>query len=132
MTHKGWGYNIEEAISPYNPLLPIRKCHGQNEDGTLHHLKYNKVRLRTLCARAGSKGGLPRRELRIPRRGLLHGKSKGIFCRVKKRGSEISEPRGTGAERIELPLRVLETPVMPFDQAPVPAADVRGSLLRIA
>ena len=25
----------------------------------------------------------------------------------------------TGAERIELPLRVLETPVMPFDQAPM-------------
>ena len=25
----------------------------------------------------------------------------------------------TGAERIELPLRVLETPVIPFDQAPI-------------
>ena len=25
----------------------------------------------------------------------------------------------TGDERIELPLRVLETPVMPFDQSPI-------------
>ena len=33
-----------------------------------------------------------------------------------------------GDERIELPLRVLETPVIPFDQSPVPASDLNRSL----
>ncbi len=34
----------------------------------------------------------------------------------------------TGDERIELPLRVLETPVMPFDQSPVSAVRRRKYL----
>lgn len=34
----------------------------------------------------------------------------------------------TGDERIELPLRVLETPVIPFDQSPVPVPDLNRSL----
>lgn len=33
-----------------------------------------------------------------------------------------------GDERIELPLRVLETPVIPFDQSPVPVPDLNRSL----
>ena len=33
-----------------------------------------------------------------------------------------------GDERIELPLRVLETPVIPFDQSPVPVPDLNWSL----
>ena len=35
---------------------------------------------------------------------------------------------GAGDERIELPLRVLETPVIPFDQSPVPVPDLNRSL----
>lgn len=34
----------------------------------------------------------------------------------------------TGDERIELPLRVLETPVIPFDQSPMYFCDVKRSL----
>ena len=33
--------------------------------------------------------------------------------------SKLPAFSNTGAERIELPLRVLETPVMPFDQSPM-------------
>lgn len=33
--------------------------------------------------------------------------------------SKLPASQITGDERIELPLRVLETPVMPFDQSPM-------------
>ena len=35
---------------------------------------------------------------------------------------------GAGDERIELPLRVLETPVIPFDQSPMYFCDIKRSL----
>ena len=35
----------------------------------------------------------------------------------------------TGDERIELPLRVLETPVIPFDQSPMCSIDSREIIL---
>ena len=45
-------------------------------------------------------------------------KTKMLKNLVKSRLSSIPEKHETGDERIELPPKVLETPIIPFDQSP--------------
>ena len=50
----------------------------------------------------------------------------GIFQKMKNAGaleqSRLPALPGAGDERIELPPKVLETPIIPFDQSPVSQA----------
>ena len=56
----------------------------------------------------------------------------GIFHKIRNAASleftRLTALHRTGDERNELPLRVLETPVIPFDQSPVPVPDLNRSL----